>query len=327
MDRLELALAFVAPDDAVRLFLTSTESAARLAVGSADGLVNDYWRAACEKRHPRTPRATATTTATDWYAAWRTSAAEGFMKDLRKAKLQAALATEGLELRSDSALCARYIETNGDGGVAFVVEKMAEMHFFYRRTDYQRERVLVCEAAHARARELATAALLAGEETGIDVDDFLELPDAAALGAAAKDRALRAVAARLRRQAGSAAHAAALAQTWGVPVSLRARLRVMIDTHDNDAPDSASAREGWRDVQRRVRQRHDRDREVVEPFVRQMRAIPESEEGRIEFPTTLTRDQRVMLHDEADELGLMHESKQVGPNRQLSVWRWIGDLE
>lgn len=58
-------------------------------------------------------------------------------RDQRREDLKTALATHGLQLRSDSAVCEQYIQ-NGAGNLETTVRLMRQMDYFHKHTNYPR---------------------------------------------------------------------------------------------------------------------------------------------------------------------------------------------
>lgn len=63
-------------------------------------------------------------------------------REMRENELRGELSDLGLELRSDSRLCERYVET-GEGDPKFIAAVMEEMEWFFRNTGYSRARRVV----------------------------------------------------------------------------------------------------------------------------------------------------------------------------------------
>ncbi|CAK0864631.1 unnamed protein product [Prorocentrum cordatum] len=140
----------------------------------------------------------------------------------------------GLELRSDSRLCAQYVQGEAvPGGLEGLVNTMSEMAWFFSESTYQHERDNILQDLAQRARDDARAAFLAGEDSSVDVDSYLDRPSGPQLSELAKGRAL---AAHARWLLNGPAHGLAdplaasasegLGAVWaGVPETLRPRLR------------------------------------------------------------------------------------------------------
>merc|ERR1712046_352364 len=78
------------------------------------------------------------------------------MRQHREFRLRAALSSRGLELRSDSYLCASYV--NGDDtalALSTVVDRMEEMHWLYSCTMYHMTFQLIMEERRDEAHRMA----------------------------------------------------------------------------------------------------------------------------------------------------------------------------
>jgi len=183
------------PDGAARV----SASAVALA---ASPHVEAYWRIAClnasldddQYTSRSVPSAPPGGDSASWRSLFVARHGVAWARGARKRKLQAALGEQGLQLRSDSALCARFIELGASsvpGGLLGVVNTMAEMNFFFRETCYAAARIDLVDEVHERAHEDAAEAFRAGEDEVVDPEVYVEQPSQVVLSELAKDIALR----------------------------------------------------------------------------------------------------------------------------------------
>ena len=138
-----------------------------------------YWRQWCLQGKNSAP----TDDPACWFAAFVADGpAHAYMCSVRRERLLAALHARGLELRSDSWLCASFIaggrrrngnsngNSNGSGDaaplrLADVVDGMETMDFLFRRTAYADHREQLVAGMWEDAIEMATDAAAAASST------------------------------------------------------------------------------------------------------------------------------------------------------------------
>lgn len=247
-------------------------------------------------------------------------------RDSRRARLELALRARGLELRSDSYWCARYVEAGCagvPGGLAQVVDTMAEMSFYISKTTYCSERDNIQDELHERAWADAEAAQLAGEEDVLDFDTYFEPLGKRELSEFAKDRALRAYV-MLDCQANPDCSEPLESILRDVPPSLHDHVRRLlaeasVEARSNEE-EAAVRRARLRRIAREARS------QAEDSLASHIEAIwclhQDSASGDIlTFPADLSSEGRARLHSYAEELGLVHESHGVGADRCLVVSR------
>jgi hypothetical protein len=115
-------------------------------------------------------------------------------KEARREKLAKLLGSRGLELRYDSILCSKYIDSGEigvPGGLSCLADTMAEMDFYHRETCYASVRNELRGEICLRAEEDAVDAFRAGEVQAICATDYVEAFRPDKLSQLAKDIALR----------------------------------------------------------------------------------------------------------------------------------------
>ena len=244
------------------------------------------------------------------------------MKAHRRAALSAVLRSRGLHLRSDSWLCTSYIEGRPQAGtLQNVVEGVEEMHWYFTCTQYAVCRGVIADEHWEDAMEMAA-------DSGSHPMEFHIALDSAALSVASKDRAIRWLLAE-RRERGVEAELEA-------PERVRHRLDRLVATltttgdvvnSRNEPPryaelDTQAKRTMRQQVRQQVCAYRLQETAALEDHLSTLllaAAGPIGEEHH--FPASLSRHQRALLHDRAEELHLAHESRGTGHERYLVVWR------
>jgi hypothetical protein len=132
MERFALAIPFLAPFDVVHLALTSHQGAVELTSPIAPlADTNDYWRRAVAKIYTSPDLEDGIA---NWYLGFVSNCSAKYMMSRRKDLLSAGLKEEGLELRSDSMLCSKFIDGSLQQSVEHVVSQMVEMNFYFTQT-------------------------------------------------------------------------------------------------------------------------------------------------------------------------------------------------
>ena len=239
-----------------------------------------------------------------------------FMKSHRKAMLEGALWRCGLSIRSDSWLCARFI----DGGplapaLEQAVSGMQEMAFLHDHTLY----VLHREAIFAEGWE--DACLMASDEevaTGepVEMRTFHAPLDAAELSSRAKMRALRAFAEEVGgREAAMACMPTSMHERLFAALTVQEELRYAAKSKAGKRAQRLAAREAAHAF-------HTAHEDQLSVVIEQLEELARGPAGvELHLPKSLTKRARAVLHDVADDLELMHESRGVGAERHLVVWR------
>lgn len=342
----------------VRLLeLLGARSAARLSVTApsiAHGMHTEvFWRDASGDVTP------------GLYASWRACFAKlhgpNLAKDARRDKLSSELASRGLEIRSDSVLCSKYIES-GDLGVlgclARLADTMAEMDFYYRETCYSSVRNELRVQISCRADEDAIDAFKAGEVQAICPSDYVEAFRPEKLSTLAKDIALREFVCMEFRTSGFDANdetglGVVRSNMLAVaPTSLHRKLEALFDTARSEgwftlarcssldlrkrletaADEPPPGHETAAARRARLRSRANRERSRIEealaPHINAIRLLAEDTAADaherhdvLQFPASLSREERAFLHSLAEKLGLRHESTPRGDLRVLEVSR------
>jgi len=279
------------------------------------------------------------------------------MRNLRTERLAQALHERDarLTLREDSWLCNSYIAGRPQAGsLENVVDGMEAMAFLFRETAYAEERDEVMQERWAAAVSMAGDAARDGA-SGVLLPMHFHLPlDPAEISARAKRRAveawLRAARGRLghweavRRWSASRAprglqHAVAAlvrgdrdAAALGQGLRGRGSCAATDDAWGGALPPSpydsyetlgeTERRRCRAEVRRLCEARDSAEETALRAHLHALRTVAEdAARGREHlFPPTLTKRQRAALHDEAEELGLAHESRGIGVERRLVVW-------
>jgi len=266
----------------------------------------------------------------------------------RRERLANALAARGLELRSDSIMCGRYVETGevpGQGNMATIVDIMVEMSFFFQHTSYVSERNHLMEEVMSRAFADATDAFRAGEAASVNTQDYIEQPSNADMSELAKTRALWRYAQEfvvnctevydsLPRLLASAPptlherlrdfHHQAMQAAAGQDVLPTVCPGALYDTDCNQ--EDATTRRSRLRAQAGRKQTH-LEVELASSIDAIRQLAQEGGDGAIQFPPSLSVAERAFLHQLAEHLDLQHLSVGNGTSRALIVWnRGRGDM-
>jgi hypothetical protein len=144
MEDFALVVRFLTPIDVVCLSLVDKASSSQLSIDAPLVELNSFWRGAVLTVASRRREAQQNTTVqqnvavqsaySNVYLSFRSHSAKLYMSDVRRQQLSVALSAEGLELRSDSVLCCKFIDGNLQQSLNYVVEQMAEMNFYFSQT-------------------------------------------------------------------------------------------------------------------------------------------------------------------------------------------------
>ena len=258
----------------------------------------------------------------------------------RRQRLQAALEARGMILRSDSELCCRYIESGETpvDGVDGIVDTMCEMSFYFKDTSYAFERNRLLEEILERAHTDAVDAFMACEDSSVCVHAYLEQPERPVISEVAKLRALW----RYAQEIVLHDRPRITNRIADAPHTLRVRLKDLCDqalrgANGNDvlerlqqtfhtSLDVTVRAEDPVTRRSRLRARYCGERQRIEAslasHIDALRRVATDESHTVhEFPPSLSRDERVFLHELAEQLDLQHESTGQGSERCLVVRR------
>ena len=319
-DHASVLTGFLSPIDAAQL--RATCSAALEALTYTDWAMALWrrWRAEAGVNVSTPPSLEGATE----YQRFTVLAGTAAMRAHRAAMLRVALLARGLSLRRDSWLCSSFIEGRPfAGSLHAVVEGVAEMNFYFTRTQYAVCRELVSQERWEDAMAMAA-------DAGGPLSDFHLRLDSAALSAAAKERALQWYLERNRAHGAFGSAVAASSPPDELPEKVRQQVLAL---RSSVGTQPARKRYHELDDEGRRRLREETRRAVVEVDEREMSALAEhvaavrrlAERPALEelhLPARLSHRQRAQLHDLAESLGLAHESRGTGSERHLVVWRW-----
>lgn len=342
LDCIRILLEHLGPASALRLLLTAQSFSTHLHA-------EPFWKAACElaQKDAGTCSALATRdlSTTPHYISWQQRFAREHGPECAKRgrceRLRSALASQGLCLRSDSALCAQYINSDGAMTLQDVVKVMAEMDFYFRKTSYPAARDAIMAEIEERAVADAQAAFEAGEETTIRPAIYLELVGQGELSRLAKERALERyvqqnfIANVCEENSMSNACDDSKVRLNAVldsaPPSLHSRIRELYESIERNKIHTSSqpTREPSRERRTRLRDAFALSRALDEAAIRRhiqnVRSLAQGDDEmttELRLPPTLTRSQRALLHDLAESLGLHHSSEGWGSERALVIRHW-----
>lgn len=280
-----------------------------------------------------------------WHRTFANEHGQECSRKSRRERLTLALGARGLELRSDSALCAQFIEGGTSAipaGLAYVVNTMAEMNFYFGETLYASERSALINELLEQAHKDALAAFTTGEEGAVKPEDYLETFDNATISEFAKKRALIGFVRRFALQrdcdepvvgnAPPALLATAPPTLHQHIAELYAKLATAPQVNGDVAelsmlPSGGDPGELAADRRSRLRTAAQQRRRCfassLEPHVDSLRRFADGAAPYdvLRFPPSLSREERAWLHEVADELGLYHESEGMGLQRALTVRR------
>jgi hypothetical protein len=305
--------------------------ACRLAHSSltSTGWAQAYWRSWC-------PRAASVPTPASWFATFSLQHGDAHMRRIRTQRLEAALRERGLKLRRDSWLCAGYIARRSQVGTLIdVVDGMETMAFLFRATNYNECREELTQERWEEACAMAFDAEEEGDEEppSTNYTSLGHLPvhyhiplEAHDVSEMAKRRAveewiyderhtddpwetIRAAPRVLQEKV--AALLRGEANVWGAQVDVKAPYSHLPE------PQKPARRA---EVRACVAARREEEARVMAPHIRALLDTATAGSVPHHFPATLNRRQRARLHDEAEELGLAHESHGEGSERHLVVW-------
>lgn len=268
-------------------------------------------------------------------------------RSLRRQLLREALECRGLTLRNDSVMCSRYIRdgpTAVQGGLAQVVSIMAEMDFFFSETAYGWKRRDVAEELEERAEGDARDAFVTGEDEAINPEKYFEDLTVTEISDIAKRRALHSFVRDMHAKHSDKLGPRELLQVTlaTAPSTLHAQLERLhslliqegsgIDngaSHTSLLQFGALPGEEEEPVARRARLRAAAPRESplelrMAEHVEALRAFFRRESGAendnvLAFPPSLLSEERALLHEHAEALGLWHGSEGFGTERMLVV--------
>lgn len=254
------------------------------------------------------------------FAHFRAVGASKYMCACREKRLSAALQDRGLYLRRDSWLCESFIAGQAQvGSLEAVVNGMHEMSFFFGSTAYAQCQEHIADNCWEEACHMAADAGRGRPE------DFYVPLEREALSAAAKQQALRQL-----------ISAQGLKKVLLIaPPFLHRRVRSLgsgIDVENTEelryATKSDTAKQRQRDLaHRRVQERRDEDNKILgAQRLELLRLTSLSMGSEHHFPASLSSRVRAVLHGEAEDLGLMHESRGRGRKRHLVAWRAHSDV-
>lgn len=340
---IDIVLEFIGPVDAAAVIMTNH-------VALTCERIESFWQDVCLKKERSSfdPGENRLADVTRWRSAFANLYGAQCAKDSRRLRLEAALASRGLAVRSDSYLCASYVNDGSaavEGGLSQVVDTMAEMAFFFSMTTYASEREAIEDYLHERAVSDAAAAVAAMEEPEISVHTYFERLDKHQLSEIAKGRALREYVQRLSPIYGRVSKCESAkcvndAIIANVPKSLHGKIHELLtvgivyvdpivqllteadfsmQTLGGDE-DATARRARLRDQARQVQNHMD---EYLAPHIEMVQRFAEQAEVGDQFslPPGLSSDARARLHAFAEDAGLQHESRGVGAERSLVVSR------
>ena len=292
------------------------------------GWAQQFWRLQSVGSPPLVP---ASELPSCWFARFAVYHGEAHMRPLRTKRLALALQARGLELRDDSWLCSGYIARQPQvGSLADVVDGMEVMAFLFRATPYAQFRANLPSERFDEAYDMALdEAKAAGG--GVCPSAFALEYTAQEVSELAKRRAVEVW---VRRNPWAAQRAARVVVPRALQAQVAALVRGEPPLHEPLAPPKEGAvpyaelgpaqkmaRRAF--VRRRVQARASEEALELAPHLEALRRVAASdgEPSSHHFPATLSKQQRVRLHDAAEELELGHESYGAVAERRFMVWR------
>lgn len=272
-----------------------------------------------------------------WFATFASYHGDAHMRPIRTQRLAAALQGRGLELRDDSWLCSGYIAGRPQvGSLADVVNGMEVMTFLFRTTSYAKWRRDLAQARWEEACVMAMDAQCAGEALPVTPLEYPPKPPPVYYHLAYLPQELSELAKRSAIEEwvnfNPAAAAAYLVATDAVPLLLKEQVAALVrgepwaSAEDREVPytklngEQQSVRRS--DVRGRVAARMNEEAVALAPHLDALRRVAAAAVGTTHhFPASLTKQQRARLRNEAVELELAHESRDVGTERRFVAWR------